>query len=543
MADIFEILKTEPESEIIEYKEAKNQFDIDKLGQYFSALSNEANLKGALCAYLFLGVRNDRSVQGTNIPDKKINEYKHEIAKNTSPSMSFIDIKKHSTGQGRVLCCIIPSAPKGIPIAWKGHYYGRNGESLSALDLTEIERIRRQNTIDDWSIKTISAASLDDLSEEAIAFARKQYEEKNPKLKDEISSWNNETFLNKAKLTINGKITNAAILLLGKPDSEHFISPAQAKITWILKDKDGIEKDYEHFSCPFILSAEKVFKKIRNIIYRYLPYDSIFTEEVQQYDPYIIREALNNCIAHQDYTMCGKIVLIEKEDGELIFTNMGEFIPGTVEKVINDDSPESIYRNSFLANAMVNLNMIDTIGSGIRKMFNIQRHKFFPLPEYDFSNRSVKLTIIGKVQNFDYAKKLAEEGNLPLQTIMLLDKVQKKKKLASDEFKFLKENGLIEGKKNNYYFSSAVAKITSQETDYIKLKGINDDYCKKMIMDYIEKFGSATKAKLEELLLEKLPDSMTVAQKKNKIKNLLQSLKKAGKLMPQGKNWQMSKNV
>ncbi|MBO4555888.1 MAG: putative DNA binding domain-containing protein, partial [Elusimicrobiales bacterium] len=308
MADIFEILKTEPESEIIEYKEAKNQFDIDKLGQYFSALSNEANLKGALCAYLFLGVRNDRSVHGTNISDKKINEYKHEIAKNTSPSMSFIDIKKHSTGQGRVLCCIIPSAPKGIPIAWKGHYYGRNGESLSALDLTEIERIRRQNTIDDWSIKTISAASLDDLSEEAIAFARKQYEEKNPKLKDEISSWNNETFLNKAKLTINGKITNAAILLLGKPDSEHFISPAQAKITWILKDKDGIEKDYEHFSCPFILSAEKVFKKIRNIIYRYLPYDSIFTEEVQQYDPYIIREALNNCIAHQDYTMCGKIV-------------------------------------------------------------------------------------------------------------------------------------------------------------------------------------------------------------------------------------------
>lgn len=543
MAYIFEFLKNIVESEIIEYKEAKNQFDIDKLGQYFSALSNEANLKGVQCAYLLFGVKNDGTVQGTNISDRKINEYKHEISKNTSPSISFIEIETHNTDNGRVLLCIIPAAPRGIPVAWKNHYYGRNGESLSGLDLTEIERIRRQNIIEDWSIQTISGASLKDLSSEAIAFARKQYAEKNPRLKEEILSWDDETFLNKAKITINGKITNTAILLLGKPESEHFISPAKAVITWILKDKDGNDKDYEHFSCPFILTVQEAFKKIRNIKYRYLPYDTIFPEEVQQYDPYIIREALNNCIAHQDYTMCGRISLVEKEDGELVFTNLGEFIPGTVEKVIKDDSPESIYRNSFLANAMVSLNMIDTIGSGIRKMFNIQCHKFFPLPEYDLRDSMVKLTIVGKVQNFDYAKKLAEYGNLPLQTIILLDKVQKKKPLSSEEFKFLKEKQLIEGRKNNYYFSSSVAKITSQEAEYIKLKGIDDEYCKKMIMEYIKEFGSATKAKLEEFLLEKMPDSMSISQKRNKLKNLLQGLKKEGKIVPEGKNWQMSKNV
>lgn len=363
-----------------------------------------------------------------------------------------------------------------------------------------------------------------------------QYAEKNQKLRDEIIQWDDKTFLNKAKLTIDGKITNAAILLLGKPESEHFISPAVATITWILKDKDGIEKDYEHFSCPLILSIEEVYKKVRNIKYRYIQDNSLFPEEVQQYDPYTIREALNNCIAHQDYTMGGKIVLVENEDGYLVFTNSGDFIPGTIEKVIDSDAPEAIYRNPFLANAMVNLNMIDTIGSGIKRLFMIQQGKFFPLPEYDLSNHAVKLTITGKVLDLNYARKLAADKTLSLSDIMLLDKVQKQKPLTDSEFKYLKAKKLIEGRKNNYIISSTVAKVTHQESDYMRLRGITDDYCKKMILDFIKEFKSARRANLEEFLLPKLPDNLNEQQKKDKIKNLLQTLKKEKKIILQEKN-------
>src|SRR5690606_32410444 len=107
--------------------------------------------------------------------------------------------------------------------------------------------------------------------------------------------------------------------------------------------------------------------------YRYIKSDSLFPEEVDQYDPYIIREALNNCIAHQDYTLGGKIIVVENEDGLLTFTNSGKFIPNSVEEVVTSESPEPRYRNTFLVGAMVNLNMIDTIGSGIKRMYNIQR--------------------------------------------------------------------------------------------------------------------------------------------------------------------------
>lgn len=544
-----ELIASQFETEVTEFKEAKNSFSFDELGQYFSALSNEANLHNKNCAWLIFGIEDKKHIiVGTNYRKsaKDLNNLKEEIARQTSEHLSFIEIyeckRKDPAGKNqRILLFQIPPAPKGIPIAFKRMYYGRDGESLVGLSIEKIERIRSQSKSEDWSAKLITEASIEDLDSDAIQFARHVYIQKNPKLAEEVPTWDDQTFLNKAKLTINGKITNTAIVLLGKSESEHYISPATSKITWILKDKDGIEKDYEHFTCPLILSIQEVYKKIRNIKYRYIAEGNLFPDEVQQYDPYTIREALNNCIAHQDYTMGGKIILIEKEDGELIFSNSGDFIPSSIEDVIKSDAPENRYRNSFLANAMVNLNMIDTIGSGIKKLFNIQRDKFFPLPEYDLSDHKVKVTITGKVLDSNYARKLAEDKTLSLFEIMLLDKVQKNKKLTNEEYKLLKSKNLIEGKRNNYFISSTIAEITNQKPDYMKLRGINDDYCKKIIIDYIKKFKTAKKADLEEILLEKLGDSMTDIQKKNKIKNILQSLRRDGVIEPHGKEWILCK--
>ena len=319
----------------------------------------------------------------------------------------------------------------------------------------------------DWSAQIINGATIYDLSIEAIDFARKQYIEKNKKIEAEILIWDDITFLNKAKVCIQGKITKTAILLLGKPESDHFISPAQAKISWILKDKENVEKDYEHFGCPFILTINGVKNKIRNLKYRYIKDGTLFPDEVDQFDPYIIRESLNNSIAHQDYTLNGKINVVEREDGVLTFSNPGTFIPESIEHVIRADAPESRYRNPFLSNAMVNLNLIDTTGSGIKRMFNIQRSKFFPLPEYDLSKSKVQVSIIGKVIDENYAKKLAQMHELSLEEIILLDKVSKLKPIMDDEAKRLKSKLLIEGRKPNYHISAIVAINTNQKEHHL----------------------------------------------------------------------------
>ncbi len=543
LSDTLDYLISSPtETEVLELKEARNSFDVDKLGRYFSALSNEANLKGHNEAWLLLGVSNQKEITGTSISQQKTNGFKLEIAKHTSPALNFKEIHEVITNHGRVLMCEIPAAPKGMPVAWKGHHYGRDGESLGALNIGEIEQIRNQQRIIDWSAQIVPEASLDDLSPEAIKMAREKFLQKNPKFKQDARSWDQRKFLNKAKLCIKGKITNTAILLLGKPESEHFISPATATISWILKDSEGIEKDYEHFGCPLFINAEKVYSKIRNLKYRYLPDSTLFPEEVQQFDPYTIREGLNNCIAHQDYTLGGKINVVEKEDGHLIFSNLGEFIPQSIEKVIESDAPEARYRNPFLCTAMVNLKMIDVIGSGIKKMFMIQKMKFFPMPDYDITNQQVTVDIAGKIIDEKYARKLAQMPKLSLHEIILLDKVAKNKGLSPEEIKFLRSRQLIEGRKPNFYISEAVAKKTGSKSDYIKQRGIDDGYCQKVIMEYLDKFGSGKRKDFEAILLAKLSDVLTLDQKRHKVKNILQSLKNKGLIFPEGKVWKMSNN-
>jgi Predicted transcriptional regulator containing an HTH domain and an uncharacterized domain shared with the mammalian protein Schlafen len=515
------------ETEVVEFKEAKTNYDFGKLGKYFSAISNEANLKGVPYGWLVFGIENKhRNIIGSQYrPNRKdLDSLKSEIANKTTNRISFIEIHALQLPEGRVVMFQIPAAPKGIPVAWEGHYYGRDDEEINALNIEKIERIRSQAMAEDWSAAIVPNASIDDLDPQAIQVARINYKNKFSGSATEVDTWNDETFLNKAKLLIKGKITRTSIVLLGKEESEHFINPAEAKIRWLLKDSQGNDKDYTIFGPPLLLAIEQVFSKVRNLKYRYLKEGTLFPEEVDQYEPYAIREAINNCIAHQDYTKAGRINVIETDD-QLVFTNIAEFIPGSVERVIIDNAPEEQYRNKFLANAMFNLNMVDTVGGGIRKIFQFQRSRFFPLPDYDLSNGRVKVTLTGKIINQDYARVLASHTDLSLEEIILLDKVQKKILLTAGEEKHLKSKGLIEGRKPNFFISQKVAQRIGKKAEYSKNKGFDDTYYLDFIEKSIREHGHLNRKDIDDLLWKKLPEWMDNKQKKIKINNLLSTLR------------------
>ena len=516
------------ETEVVEFKEAKNNYDFIKLGKYFSALCNEANLKDKPSAWLVFGIQDkDKAIVNSQFRPNKadLDSLKAEIASKTTNRITFIEIYELVLPEGRVVLFEIPAAPKGIPIAWEGHYYGRDGEQLHPLNLEELERIRFPN-LEDWSAAVCSDATIKDLDPKAIEVARKNYVVKYPEYATEVEIWDDLTFLNKAKLTKQGKITRTAIILLGKTESEHFISPAESKIRWILKDSQGNDKDYYLATLPMLLAVDKIYEKIRKLTYRYIKEGTLFPDEVPQYEPYLIREAINNCIAHQDYSKGGgRINVIEKEDDQLIFSNIGTFIPGSVEKVVINDAPELKYRNPFLAHAMFNLRMVDTMGGGIRKMFNFQRVRFFPMPEYEFERDVVKVTIIGKILDMDYARILAKNEDLTLEEIVLLDKVQKKKDLIDIEEKHLRKRKLIEGRKPNFYVSKKIAQILGQKADYTKNKAFDNTYYVDLIIKFIEQHGQMERKEADELLWTKLPDWMSEEQKKNKIGNMLSRLR------------------
>lgn len=524
------------ENEVLEFKEAKTGYDFTKLGKYFSALSNEANLKGKPYAWLVFGVENKKHhIIGSQFRTqrKDLDSLKSEIANKTTNRITFIEIYDLNEPEGRVVMFQIPAAPKGFPIAFDGHYYGRDGEELSPLNLEEIERIRAQVTTEDWSAAIVSGAGIEDLDEEAIALARKNFKNKFPEKASDVDGWDNITFLNKAKITIKDKITRTAIILLGKEESEHFINPAEAKVRWLLKDAQGNDKDYAIIGCPMILAVDIVYSKIRNLKYRYIKDGTLFPDEVNQYEPYSIREALNNCIAHQDYTKHSRINVVEMDD-QLIFTNLGSFIPGSVEKVVKEDAPEEHYRNRFLASAMFNLKMVDTAGGGIKKIFNFQRERFFPMPDYDLSGGKVKVTISGKILDMEYARLLAKNKDLTLVEIIMLDKVQKKQTLTEFEEKHLRGKKLIEGRKPNYYIGIKVAAKTGQKATYSKNKAFDKSYYLDLIEKAIREHKSLERSDVDDLLWKKLPDWMDEKQKKIKINNLLSELRKKTKIENRG---------
>lgn len=394
---ITNFLSLPSESEWIEFKVATSNYDLDDLGRYFSALSNEANLKGQESGWLVFGVSNKppRQVVGSNyrLQAPGLDRLKGEIAKQTNHQITFQDIHVVNSSAGRVVLFQIPPAPRGIPTEWNGKVYGRHGESISTLSLQEIDQIRQQVVREDWSAQICKGASGSDLDPKAIVFARQEYKTKNPSLAAEVDSWSDETLLNKAKLSIDGKITRAAIILLGKSESDHHLPNCHPQLTWILKDKDGFERDYKHFSPPLLLAVDALLANVRNLTCRVLPWGTLFPVEVLQYDPWVLREALHNAIAHQNYAISGRINVVEFED-RLVIANHGSFLPGDVESVIRRDAPMSIYRNGFLAQAMVNLGMIDTIGSGIKRIFLTQKKRSFPMPDYDLSNANeVKVVV------------------------------------------------------------------------------------------------------------------------------------------------------
>jgi ATP-dependent DNA helicase RecG len=512
------------ENEIIEFKEAKESYDFGKIGKYFSALSNEANLKGKSCAWLIFGVENTKhQFVGSNYRTarKDLDSLKKEIGDKTTQNISFIEIYELPKPEGRVVMFQIPAAPQGIPVAFEGFYYGRANESLVALNIEKIERIRNQVIGKDWSKNIVPDATIEHLDKEAILKAREQYKKKHPALAKEVDGWDDELFLDKASITIEGKITNTAILLLGKDTSNHLLSPAIGQISWILKDAPG---GYEHFYTPLLLTVDKALACIRNLQYRYMIDDTtLFPEEVTHYDDWVIRETLHNSVAHSDYSKQSRIIILEYND-HLIFDNAGGFIPDSVEEAIHYDRPQRYYRNPFLVAAMVNLNMIDTIGSGIKKMFTIQRDRFFPLPTYDISDENhTEVTIHGELINENYSRQLKKHPELSLDDVIALDKVQKKQSISEMEIQHLRDLKLVAGVTSELQVAGNYIKITYQ------------DY-KQMILDLIRQNGFATRDDVVALIMPTMSPDIPIEKRQKKIANIVTKLSTRERLIKNSTN-------
>jgi ATP-dependent DNA helicase RecG len=553
-AELLEILRgliEDWEDEVVEFKQASNDYRLDDIGKYFSAISNEANLKDLQYGWLIFGVNNKiKTIVGSDYRNARgLETLKHEIAQDTTGNMSFIDIFEVYDGYNRVVMFKIPAAVVAMPTAWKNHWYGREGESLGALSVEELDRIRRQ-VRRDWSKNLIDGSSMKHLDVEAVRIARESYKERHNSehISAEVDRMTDEEFLTKQKLIVEGKLTNSAMVLLGNSDFDYLMD-SPPRIMWRLYGSDNFVRDYKEFTIPFISVVDDVYAQIRNLKYRYMPNPmTLFPKETQKYDVSLIRELLNNAIAHSAWNMGMRIYMDEYED-QIIISNAGSFLPGQIEAVLKPSYTAPFYRNQLLAETMTSFNMIDTVQMGIQKVFRIQKERYFPMPDYDISDsQKVVVKVYGKLLDENYSRVLFSHPEFDLETAFLIDKVQKRISIDKEQLKLLRSLGVVEGRVPNIYISAQIAEIIDEKAQYIRNKGFDDDYYKQLIIEYLTQFGSGKKKDFMELLLGKLPEVLGKTQKENKVKNLLKSLKNSGVIKldvgnPRTASWILSKKI
>lgn len=498
----------------------------EDLVSYISAL---ANMDGGC---VVIGVQ-DKTLAVTGIQDfadYTAETIVHRILSKTPglPSLGLrVEVLQASDTGATIWLVHVPRHAPRQPVQAHDKAWQRDGDSLVELHPDRRHAILTELIAgQDWSAELVPRATLADLDPAAITKAREKFAAKHQQERwaSEIPNWSIEEFLNRAKITLHGKITRTALLLLGLPQSVGLLPNSTAEITWKVPD----ERIAKHFGPPFVLTTTEVGQHIRNPNIKLFPATELLAIELPRYDIKVILEGLHNCVAHQDYEQAGRIVVLETV-GRLRLENLGTFVDGKPEDYFTGNRTPSVYRNPWLAEAMNNIGMIDKGGFGIREMVSSQRKRFLPLPDYEGSTLSQTFfNIYGQIIDANYSKLLMERSDLPLEQVIWLDRVQKKHRIADVQSILLRRAKLIEGRKPNFFVSAHIADATDTRAQYTRNKGLDDHYYKSLILKHIKKFKSVPAAEIRDLMMGKLPDSLDLVQKQMKIKNLLATLRITG---------------
>ena len=527
-----------------EFKNLKNSFCGDEKDDVISYVSAIANMEGG---HLVIGVHDKTlDIVGTdtyNYDRQKAILRLTERCVNLSTEGLDIDEFITDDTNRKVWVIHIPKHLPKRPVFAHNKAWQRIEDSLVEMTAERMSAILDEPIFSetDWSAQIVADAMIEDLDEVAIAKARMMFKKVHSRIPEaEVNAWTVETFLSKCGIMKNGGITRAAIILLGKYESAFKLRPAVAQVTWTRRDEKQEVVDYEHFTVPFILTVDEILSKIENLTMREMPGGTLFPDTMKQYDDYTIREALHNCIAHQDYTMQQRINFVENPT-YLYYSNVGSFIPGTLENALTNEEPQAYFRNECLCRAMVDFNMIDTVSRGIKKMFNEQWRRHFPMPDYeiDAKNRKVSVRIYGNEINKQYTNLLKTNNSLTLWDCISLDAVQKGRTIHENVAQDLLNRGLIEGKAPNYTISLGIAKATRQLQDYTKQKGLDKEKIKQMILQYLKNAGTdgAKRDSIYKYVKDVMPQVKTHEQQLRLLGDILSALSVDKLIYAKGRTW------
>lgn len=515
-----------PEGQRLEFKEARQRYDFEKLLKYCVALANEGG------GTIVLGVTDKR-------PRRIVGSQAFGDPGRTEAGLHQrlghrVPVEELLLPEGRVVVVHVPTRLPGTAWQVDGCYYKRAGDDLAALGDQEL-RAMFAETGPDFSAEVCAEASMADLSPEAVALFRARWAQKSADARK--AAWSDAETLTNAELMLDGQLTYAALILFGtRAALGRRLAQAELVFEYRSSEASGPAADRKEYREGFFAWQDALWQQInlRNDKQSYQ--DDFFRMDVPTFDEVPVREAVLNAVAHRDYRLGGS-VFVRQYAQRLEIVSPGGLPPGiTPENIVDQQNP----RNRRLAEAFGKCGLIDRSGQGVNLMVETAIRYGKPLPSFaGTASHEVRLTLEGGVRNPAFVRFMERLGDERLRAFttrdyLALECLHQARELPAalkERLPGLIEAGAVEaigrGRGARYILSAALYAALGNKGAHTRKKGLDRETNKALLMTHLVKQG-AEGAPLSELS-EVLP-----SQPASAVQALLGELRGEGRVVLRG---------
>jgi ATP-dependent DNA helicase RecG len=510
------------EAEHLEFKEAKNNFDLEKLVRYCIALANEGG------GVLVLGVtdKRPRKVVGT----RAFEDLERTKGQLVDKLRLRVDADAIEHPDGRVVAFRIPGRPIGVPLQFDGAYLMRAGESLVPMTADRLRRIFDE-ALPDYSAEAVPSADLADLDAGAIEKFRGLWRRKSGNAQLEKASV--QQLLTDAELLVDGRITVAALVLLGtRAGLGKHLANSETIVEYRSADTSIAPQQRSEFREGFLLYFEELLRFVlaRNEVQQFR--NGLIIRDIPTVNEPATREAVLNAVSHRDYRNPGSI-FIRQFPRRIEIVSPGGFPPGvSPENILWKQAP----RNRRLAEALAKCGFVERSGQGADRMFEESIREGKPRPDFAGTDEyQVSLTLRGEIQDESFLRFLERVGQETLASfsttdLVVLDLVHRNQeipKALGSRVPLLLEKRVLEKRgRSKLMLSSRFYEFVGKRGEYTRRRGLDKAHAKALLVQHLEKFETATIQEFEQALPQHTRDA---------IHRLLGELKKEGKVELLGK--------
>lgn len=471
-----------------------------------------ANANGG---YLVLGMEDafPHKVVGTSQCENALGKLENEIYKALQIPVDAYELFDEQNN--RVVVVEIPRHPVGKALRFEDVPLWRSGEELIPMPDKVLFSIL-QETDPDYSQAICEGVTIDDLDKEAIDILKEKYARKqnNPT----FTSLSDRQALSDLKLIEGNKVTNAAVLLVGKAEIIQQNFP-QAKVQHEFRTTEGQERFDKRLSfvAPFYILIDQLWKAVNDRNGSVPVQEGAYMFDIPFFNEEVIREVINNAFAHRDYRLASEIV-IKQYPTKLSVISPGGFPIGvTLENILTVSSTP---RNRLLADVLAATGIVERSGQGMDVIFRLTLSEGKQTPDYSKTNDyQVTAILSATVKDPGFAlfiksiqQELPENQKLSVFDVLTFCAIREGKQPKDKEIaKRLYSMGYLEkrGKTSaiRYILPRRYYELTGNQSEYSELTDWNDEQIWSVLFRYLKKYGTAKKTDIAKLIGQHISDS------------------------------------